>query len=237
MRRLRAGIAMALLAATAGCRLFGLGGKLPPRELYRLSPPDTTASGGGATGAGGARDGRTGRAALDGALGILPYETPGLYGESGIVFRIGDVAYGAYPSREWAVPLGEMLGQLTARLADGAQLTSEVPLYAPPSPRALAYLWRARVGEFEEVNRDGRLLVAVRIDVAIVRTRDDSVVWTGSVGRERGVTGGADMPAIVRSLSALGSDVIAELLERASRDLGRPAVGRRTPADTARLAP
>lgn len=235
MRRLRAGAALGLLAVTAGCRLFGLGGSLPPRELYRLSPPDSATGDGAPSGT--ARRGSGGAGSLDGTLGVLAYETPGLYGESGIVFRIGDVAYGAYPSREWAVPLGEMLGQLTARLAAGAGLTRDVPLYAPPSPRALGYLWRARVSEFEEVNRDGRLLVAVRIEAAIVRTRDDSVVWTGTAARERAVAGGADMPAIVRSLSAAGSEVITELLDRASRELGGPAVGRRVPADTTRPTP
>ena len=235
MRRLRACVALALLGAVAGCRLFGLGGRLPPRELYRLSPPDSSLE--RAASAEAAPGGGAGRPALDGTLAILTYETPGLYGESGIVFRIDDVSYGAYPSREWALPLGDMLGQLTARLAEGTGLTRDAPLYAPPSPRSKGYLWRARVREFEEVNRGGRLLVAVRIDAAIVRTRDDSVVWSGSAARERPVVGGLDMPAIVRSLSATGSDVISELLERATRDLGRTAIGQRAPADTARAAP
>lgn len=235
MTALRTCLAIVLLGALGGCRLFGLGGKLPPRELYRLAPPDTSIA--RAASAAASPGGGTARPALDGTLGVLTYETPGLYGESGIVFRVGDVAYGAYPSREWAMPLGDMLGQLTARLAEGAGLTREVPLYAPPSPRAQGYLWRARVSEFEEVNRDGRLLVAVRIDAAIVRTRDDSVVWSGSAGREHAVVGGTDMPAIVRSLSAVSADVITELLDRASRDLGRQAIGRRAPADAARATP
>ena len=236
MRRLRACLALALLGATTGCGLLGFGGKLPPRELYRLASPDSL-PGRGTTTEAAPGGGASARPALDGSLAILTYETPGLYGESGIVFRIGDVSYGAYPSREWALPLGEMLGQLTARLAEGAGLTRDTPLYAPPSPRSRGYLWRARVREFEEVNRGGRLLVAVRIDAAIVRTRDDSVVWSGSAARERPVVGGMDMPAIVRSLSAAGSDVITELLERAGRDLGRTAIGQRLPADTARATP
>ena len=47
MRRLRAFAAVVLLGATSGCGLLGLGGKLPPRELYRLTPPDSSMGGAG----------------------------------------------------------------------------------------------------------------------------------------------------------------------------------------------
>jgi ABC-type uncharacterized transport system auxiliary subunit len=124
-----------------------------------------------------------------------------------------------------------MLGLIAARLAPSHGLTREAPLFDPPSPRAQTYLWRATVREFEEVNRGRQLSVAVRIDASIVRARDDSVVWTASLGRERAVTEGQDMPAVVRALSALATGVVQELLGRAARELAVPA------ADSARRTP
>jgi uncharacterized lipoprotein YmbA len=222
-------------------------GTLPARELYRLAPPDsmvggasasdTTATGGGA--------GAIVRPALEGTLAVMPYETPGLYGENGIVYRVGETEYGIYPSREWAIPLGDMLGHLTARMAGRTSLTRELPIFDPASPRSHAWLWRARVREFEEVNRGRELLVAVRLEATIVRARDDSVIWSGSAARERAVTDGADMPAVVRTLSAAAASAVGELLARAERDLARPgassaagaAAGAAAAAAPARRAP
>ena len=229
-------IALLSLVAASGC-LFR--GTLPARELYRLTVPDTLPLGSAHSDSApvGGGGGSIVRPVLDGTLGIMSYEAPGLYGEPSIVYRVGETAYGVYPSREWALPLGDMLGQMTARLSAGRGLTRDLPLFDPPSPRGQTYLWRARVREFEEVNRGNTLLVAVRIDATIVRTRDDSVVWSGSAGRERPVVGGTDMPTVVRTLSEAAAGVIGQLLERAEHDLSRPGVNLRAAADTARRAP
>ena len=234
-RRTCALMLVAALAAVTGC----IRGTIPAREMYRLTLPDSLGReaprfDGSPAGGGG---GSIVRPVLDGTLGVVAYETPGLYGESSIVFRIGDGEYGAYPSREWALPLGDMLGHITARIAADHGLTRDVPLYAPPSPRAQTYLWRARVREFEEVDRGKQVFVAVRIDASIVRTRDDSVVWSGSAGRERPVAAGTEMSAIVRTLSIAAASVIEELLDRAEQDLARPGSARPPAADTARRAP
>ena len=50
----------------------------------------------------------------DGSVAVSRYVTPGLYGERGIVYRVGESGYATYLSREWAIPLGEMLGRRTA---------------------------------------------------------------------------------------------------------------------------
>lgn len=233
----RLALVLLLPLLAAGC----IRGTLPARELYRLTPPDSAFRGGAspldtAPGRGGG-GGDVVRPTLDGTLGIMPYETPGLYGETGIVYRVGEAEYGVYPSREWALPLGDMLGLMTARLAAGSTLTRELPLFDPPSPRSQAYLWRATVREFEEVNRGRQLLVAVRIDATLVRARDDSVLWTGSSGYERPVTAGQDMTAIVRALSGTAATIVRELLSRAERDLGRGGAANPAAPPTQRPAP
>jgi ABC-type uncharacterized transport system auxiliary subunit len=233
-RRIELLLGLSLLGVSMGCGVL-FRGTLPPRSLYRLSLPDSAALGRPLDSA--SRPAGDGRAALPGSLGIMRYETPGLYGESNIVYRVGDTEYATYPNREWALPLGEMLGLVTARVAGSHALALEPALYDPPSPRKQTYLWRARVREFEEVDRGNSLFVAVRIDATIVRTRDDSVVWSGSAGRERAVEGGSDMSTVVRALSEAAASVIGELLDRAEQDLVRSGAALPTAADTARRAP
>src|SRR5690242_19245618 len=128
----RARTAVALLLATtlaaSGCGVL-FRGSIPARSLYRLALPDSMPGGvaiDSAPGRGGGGATVT-RAALDGTMGILRYETSGLYGESNIVYRTGDLEYASYPNREWALPLGEMLGLITARLATSSRLTRDVP--------------------------------------------------------------------------------------------------------------
>ena len=188
---------------------------IPARELYRVSLPDT--------GAGSAATSAAPR--IPGTLGIVEYATPGIYGDPGIVFRIGESEYGSYPNREWALPLGNQLGVLTERVLARAPLTTEPAVFDPPSSRAQTYLWRGSVREFDEVNRGRDVLAAVRIDVRLVRAQDDSIVWSGTARAERPVPS-ADMPGIVQALSALADQVVSELVERARHDLAAARVGK-----------
>lgn len=210
-----------LLVATltaSGC----WGGRLPAREMYRLRLPSEVGPALPASG--------PAVSPLEGSLAITPYETPGLYDEHGIVFRIGQNEYGAYPNREWAVPLGEMLGMMTEDVLSRVPLTVEPARYDPPSRRSKTFLWRGAVREFEEVNRDGKVLVAVHLDASLTRSLDDSVVWSGSARREREVPR-PTMDEIVRALSELAAEAIAEL----SRNAAVAVKG--TSASTARSVP
>lgn len=199
-----------LALAAAGCP-FHIG-KLPARELYRLTLPDSGGSGGVVT----ATDGSA--PPLAGTLGIAEYVTPGVYGDPLIVFRINDTEYGSYPSREWAVPLGDQLGVVTERVLARVPLTSERAVFDPPSRRAQTYIWRATVREFEEVDRGSEVRAAVRIDLRIVRAADDSILWSGSSRLERAARSG-DMPGIVQTLSALADEVVTDLATRARQEL------------------
>lgn len=191
--------------------LTGSGPRPPARELYRLTLPDTGA-GHAASAAG---------APLVGTLAIASYMTPGVYSDPGIVFRIDDSQYGAYPNREWAVPLGEQLGVLTERVLTRIPVSTEPAVFDPPSRRAQTYIWRGTVRELEEVNRGNEVRAAVRLDVRLVRTADDSIVWSGS-GRAEAPASATDMAGIVRTLSLLADSVIADIAGRARRELAAP---------------
>lgn len=181
----------------------------PPRELYRLTlpgePGDTAVTDGSAR-------------PLDGTLAIAQYVAPGIYGDGGIVYRIDDTQYGAYPNREWAVPLSEQLGALTERVLGRAPLTTRRALFDPPSQRAQTYIWRGTIRQFEEVDRGSQVMAAVALDARIVRAADDSILWSGSTHIERAARA-PNMPAIVKTLSELATEAVTELATRARTEL------------------
>ena len=185
--------------ATAGCLPRG---RLPAVELYRLAPVDTSDS----------QVAGEPTAVLDGALAIGPYDAPGIYGGRGIVFRVGETGYGSYPYREWAIPLGEMLGMRTAEILRRSPLTRDGAVYDPRSRRQFQYVWRGVVHQFEEVNRGRSVFAAVSLEARLVRATDDSVIWAGTRSLERPVPS-ATMPGIVDALSELSTDVLRALID------------------------
>lgn len=203
--------ALAALAAT-GC----LGGRLPPLEYYRIAATDSATL-------------STELAATSSAtvaplpsLAIAPFETPGLYGRGQVVFRTGDQAYGTYGSREWALPLSTMLGLVAEDVLRARPLSAEPAVFDPPSVAAYPYVWRGRVRELEEVDRGREVWASVRLEARVVRSVDETVVWSGSAALERRVPEGT-MPAIVDALSSLATEAMVQLASDAHSTLGRSA--------------
>ena len=221
-RRLRSALATLVLAGAAmasgacrPCQLIGRCGPIPARELYRLPVPDALR----ADTAVRASDGTS--YPLDGTLAVSQYVAPGIYSDPGIVFRIDDTQYGAYPNREWALPISEQLGALTERVLARLPLTAERAVYDPPSQRSQTYIWRGTIREFEEVDRGKEVLAAVRLDARIVRASDDSIVWSGSSHLERAARS-PNMPGIVQTLGDLAAEAVTELVTRARTELRSP---------------
>lgn len=210
--KIDARVMLVLACATLnGCGLFNIFNRdpLPPRELYRLHLADSGVP---------LQPLNGGAQLLAGSVAITPYQTPGLYGEHGIVFRQGTSSYSAYPSKEWAVPLGEMLGALTESVFERAPISQEQAVYDPPSRNSHSYLWRATVREFEEVNVGQSVSIAVRIDARLVRTVDDSLIWTGSAQLEKPIPN-PTMENIVKGLSDAAIEVINKLGVQAVTEL------------------
>lgn len=227
IRPARLAFAIGLLLSSAGCGNIFKGMFGPPRpalESYRLNirPPAAPSSTGK-------------RPPLSGRLAIAPYITRGVYASNGIVFRIDEVRLDAYTNREWAIPLRDMLGTATETLLAGNPLTTERAIFDPRSPSSFEYQWRGRVVEFEEVNRGRQVLAAVHLEADLVRSANDSVVWSGSERLERAVPEPTDsMPRIVETLSTLTVEVITRLIERVHSEVSVPAL---PAAPTAAAAP
>lgn len=150
----------------------------------------------------------------EGSLAVSRFVTPGLYGQRGIVYRVGETGYGAYASREWAMSLGEMLGRRTTDLMQEKPLLRGGAMFDPPTRRTFTYQWRGTVREFEEIDRGNNVFVAVHLEASLVRIEDDSIVWSGAARVERAVPEGT-IEAIVAGLSAATDEVMFALLDSA----------------------
>ena len=195
--------ALVLLMVVAGCFRSRT---VAPIEMYRLVP---TAAETSAVVAPAPIEGLP-----EGSLAISRYITPGLYGQRGIVYRVGEAGYATYPSREWAIPLGEMLGRRTADLLQERPLVRGGALFDPPTRRAFTHLWRGTVREFEEIDRGSDVFVAVSLEASLIRVEDDSILWSGGARVERPVPGGT-IEGIIAGLSAATDEVVFALLDSA----------------------
>jgi uncharacterized lipoprotein YmbA len=175
---------------------------VPAIEMYRLLPTDSASIDVAA------------EHLPDGAVAVARFITPGLYGQRGIVYRVDDAGYGAYPSREWAIPLGEQLGRRTVDLMQHRALVRGGALFEPPSRRGFTHAWRGTVREFEEVDRGDDVFVAVNLEASLTRIEDDSIVWSGGKRVERAVPEGT-MEGIIAGLSAATDEVLVALLDSA----------------------
>jgi len=183
------------IAIGAGCFRRGT---LPPMEVYQLIRPVPSSAADPAS-----SDNRSAS-----TIAVAPFDAPGIYGDRSIVFRLdsGETRrYGAYTTREWGVPLGEMVGAIVAsRLA--ADIGEQRVVYDPPSRRGHTYLLRGTIREFEEINRGMDVFAAVRLDGTLVRAADDSVVWRGTAAVERPAGRTRAMAEVVAALSAAAQD-------------------------------
>lgn len=179
---------------------------VPPIEMYRLLP--TAAETASVTLPPPPSD------LPEGSVAVARFVTPGLYGQRGIVYRIGEAGYATYGFREWAIPLGEMLGRRTADLLQERPLARDGALFDPPSRRTFAYSWRGTVREFEEINRGNDVFVAVSLEASLVRIDDDSIVWSGGGRLERAVPSGT-IEGIIAELTAATDEVLLGLIDAA----------------------
>lgn len=212
--RVRAALGVVLIVSVAGC----FRGKLPARQFYRVAVSDSIAS-----------VLRPAFAApLTGSIAIAAYKTPGIYGSGPVVYRVGPSSYGEYPSREWAIPLGEMLGAMTETIVRKSGLTSGDVSYDPSPPGRQEYEWRGTVREFDEVDEPNAVSASVSVAAQLVRAADDSVVWSGSVHEIEPVRATRQMESVVAAMSVAATRALMRLAADATAALrGLAASGAR----------
>jgi ABC-type uncharacterized transport system auxiliary subunit len=209
------GIALAALVALAACMR-----SMPPLERYRLTPVQSPPRAGEPAPPGSRATARpiarreAPRAPIA-TVRVEPYVTEGIYADPQIVYRTGESQYGAYPTREWALPLSTMLADLTADVLRGSS-GNRLRVTGGAEGGKPDFIWRGAVREFEEVNRGEQVLAAVHLEGALVRASDDSLLWQGEARVERPVSGDT-MDAVVAELSRLGRETVGSMVRDAAR--------------------
>ena len=165
----------------------------------------------------------TGAPPLTGSIAIARYDTPGIYATGMLVYRVGSSAYGEYPTREWAIPLGEMLGSITESIVRQRSLTSGRVVYDPSSVRREQYEWRATVREFDEVDAPSSVTASVSLVAQLVRVADDSVVWSGAAHEMEPIAQTRSIDAVVAGLSTAAARAITRLTDEAALTMRRLA--------------
>jgi ABC-type uncharacterized transport system auxiliary subunit len=207
---LRRVVACVLLSLSqAGC----FRGKLPANQFYRLAPVDSL----------GATPGALGAPPLTGSIAVVTFETPGIYGDGALVYRVGASDYGKYPTREWAIPLGEMLAARTETIAGARALTSGRLAFDRTGSRREQYEWRGTVREFDEVDAATAVSVSVSLAARLVRVANDSVIWSGSSSEVEPVREARRIESVVDALSAASTRALIRLVEDAAAALRRDA--------------
>lgn len=212
----RRGLAALLpLVLVAGCIR---GSTLPPLERYRLTEPtDSTSTAPAAAYV----------PALDGRISVARFDTPGIYGDENIVYRVGATDYGAYPNREWALPLSEMLGMMAERVLRQESLGSDA-VFEPRGREQFAYEWRGAVRQFEEVDENRSIRVAVSLEARLLRSGNDSLLWRGERRVEEEVSDHS-MGGIVEAMSRAAHRALTELAQDAKTAVGRVAADSTAP--------
>jgi ABC-type uncharacterized transport system auxiliary subunit len=188
-------------------------GSLPPRQFYRLASPEPMQASRPSASA----------PALVGSLSIRRYETPGIYASGALVYRVGTSTYGVYPSREWAIPLGEMLGSMSQAVIDQRGLASGRVVFDPASVERPQFEWRATVREFDEIDAPNEVSASVAFDAKLIRLADDSVIWSGSARDVVPVAQTRSIDAVVSGLSVAAARAIARLADDAAATVRRLA--------------
>jgi uncharacterized lipoprotein YmbA len=156
-------------------------------------------------------------------MSIRRYETPGIYASGALVYRVGSSTYGEYPAREWAIPLGEMLGSMSEAVIASRSLASGRVVFDPSAAERQQFEWRGSVREFDEVDTPTSVSASVALDAKLIRVADDSVIWSGSVREVVPVAQSRSMDAVVAGLSVAASRAIAKLTDDAAATLRRLA--------------
>ena len=156
-------------------------------------------------------------------MSIRRYETPGIYASGALVYRVGSSTYGEYPAREWAIPLGEMLGSMSEAVIARRSLASGRVVFDPSATERQQFEWRGSVREFDEVDTPTSVSASVALDAKLIRVADDSVIWSGSVREVVPVAQSRSMDAVVAGLSVAASRAIAKLTDDAAATLRRLA--------------
>jgi ABC-type uncharacterized transport system auxiliary subunit len=123
-----------------------------------------------------------------------------------------------YEYHRWSAAPAEMVAESAARRLREMDLFSEVRLFPHTTPGD--YVLRGRLLNFEELDYEASGRVRVSLELELLRTRDQKVVWSDMRRSERGIQG-KGVGNVVIALNASADQVLNEALPGLAAELDR----------------
>lgn len=186
--RRRATLALLVVLAAMSC------GGLPRTNYYTLrlsSPPP-------------ARDPKTGF-----VLGVEHFRAPEILRDDRIVFYESPTQLNFYQYHRWGSDPTSMLTELVARRLEQTGVFAVVHLL--PSREPVDYFLRGRLLSFEEVDYETGVRGRVGLDLTLVRSRDQKMLWS-ETRQVESATQGKGVPGVVDALNAASQQLLDEAL-------------------------
>ncbi len=155
-------------------------------------------------------------------IGVERFRAPEVLRDDRIVFYETPTQLNFYQNHRWTSDPATMLSELVARRLRATGIFADV--LQLPARTPVDYILRGRVLNFEEVDYGGGVIGRVGLELTLVRSRDDTTVWSDARMVERSAQG-KGVPGVVNALNAsseqLLRDVLPGLIAEVERELSQ----------------
>lgn len=142
-------------------------------------------------------------------LGVERFRAPELLRDDRIVFYESPTELNYYQYHRWGSDPATMLADLVVGRLSQAGVFREVRRL--PARGSVDYVLRGRVTNFEEVDYNGGVKGRVGLELILVRSSDQQVVWSGSRAVERAAEG-KGVAGVVQALNVASEQLLDEVL-------------------------
>ncbi len=198
-RAMGAGLAMALVAALV---LLGCGGA-PKIHYYTLRFPSPSPP----------ADSKTSY-----IVGVERFRAPDVLRDDRILYFESPTQLNFYSYHRWSQDPGALVAELAARRLDSMDVFSQVRLF--PSREPSDYLLKGRLLSFEEVDYEGAVKGRVGLELALVRTSDQKIVWSDTRQSERAAEG-KGVEGVVNALNRSTAELLDQVLPGLAAEVER----------------
>ena len=183
------GMVVALLAAAlaAGC------GGVPKTRYYTLNVPAAPAP----------SDPKTSY-----VLGIDRFRSPAMLRDDRIVYYLSTTEVSFYQYHRWGSDPATLLSEFTAQWLRSSGAFSQIRML--PSRERVDYVLGGNILDFEEVDSGGTAKARLDFTLALVRSRDGKLVWSGEKRMETPISEGG-VAGVVAALNAACAQGLGEL--------------------------
>jgi ABC-type uncharacterized transport system auxiliary subunit len=142
-------------------------------------------------------------------LGVERLRTRETLRDDRILYYVSPNELSFYDYHRWISDPSTLMSELLARRLEETGTFAQVRLN--PTREAIDYLLRGRLTAFEEVDHEGGSSGRVGLNLSLVRTRDQKIVWSDRRRVERPAEGDG-VAGVVNALNASADQILAEAL-------------------------